>query len=136
MGQREEDLQWDVEREAERRGFPTRRPPSKYPGEMQADWAVDAMRNRQLETYAAGLAHADGLGGVQDIPADQFGTIVEADACWVLQRNDFPHTVYASKQEADTACADERRKDAEWREENKHVADVRVFWNVYPAKRK
>lgn len=32
--------------------------------------------NRQLETYAAGLAHADGLGGVQDIPADLFGTPV------------------------------------------------------------
>lgn len=32
------------------------------------------MVNRQLETYAAGLKHADGLGGAQDIPAEQFGT--------------------------------------------------------------
>lgn len=38
--------------------------------------------NRQLETYAAGLAHADGLGGVQDIPADQFGAIVEPATHW------------------------------------------------------
>lgn len=77
MSQREEDVQWDLEREAERRGIAVRRPPSKHRGEMQADWAVDAMRNRQLETYTASLAHADGLGGVQDIPADQFGAIVD-----------------------------------------------------------
>lgn len=30
--------------------------------------------NRQLETYKAGLLHADGLGGVQDVPTEQFGT--------------------------------------------------------------
>lgn len=30
--------------------------------------------NRQIDAYAAGLAHADGLGGVQDIAPEQFGT--------------------------------------------------------------
>lgn len=53
--------------------------------------------------------------------------------CWVLQRNDFPYAVYAAKDEADAACTEARRKESVWREENKHVADVRVFWNVYPA---
>lgn len=56
-----------------------------------------------------------------------------AGEAWVLQRNDFPHRVFFDKAEAAEACASEREKDRQWREENKHVADVRVFWNVYPA---
>lgn len=31
--------------------------------------------NCQVETYAAGLAHADGLGGVQEIQPEQFGVV-------------------------------------------------------------
>jgi hypothetical protein len=57
----------------------------------------------------------------------------EAKKCYVLQRNDFPHRVYMTKEEADTACDRERAADKVWREDNKHMVDVRVFWNVYEA---
>lgn len=40
------------------------------------------MTDRQLETYVAGLAHKDGLGGVQDIPAEQFGTADVRETHW------------------------------------------------------
>lgn len=54
---------------------------------------------------------------------------------WVLQRNDHPYAVYFNEVEATTACAVEREKERRWREENAHVADVRVFWNVYRVDR-
>lgn len=40
-----EELAYRDRNERERRGLPPRvSPPSRHPGEMQADWAVDAMR--------------------------------------------------------------------------------------------
>jgi hypothetical protein len=52
---------------------------------------------------------------------------------WVLQRNDFPHAVYLHEASARAECERQREEERYWREENKHVADVKVFWNVYPV---
>lgn len=57
----------------------------------------------------------------------------ESATAWVLQRNDRPHTVFFDAQAAQDACQREREADRMWREENAHVADVKVFWNTYPA---
>lgn len=32
--------------------------------------------NRQIDTYAAGLAYPDGLGGAQDVKPEEFGTVI------------------------------------------------------------
>jgi hypothetical protein len=52
-------------------------------------------------------------------------------AAWVLQRNDFPHTVYFDEAEARAECARRHEEEIKWREENRHVADVKTYWNVY-----
>lgn len=52
---------------------------------------------------------------------------------WVLQRNDRPYQVFFDEAQAKAVCAGKREEDRRWREENRHVADVRVFWNVYKA---
>jgi hypothetical protein len=65
------------------------------------------------------------------------GTVLErlrvSRSAWVLQRNDFPFAVYLDQVEATAECLRHREEDRKWREENAHVADVRVFWNVYQA---
>lgn len=52
---------------------------------------------------------------------------------WVLQRNDFPHTVYFNEADARAECARRQEEEIKWREENKHVADVKTYWSVYKA---
>jgi hypothetical protein len=57
----------------------------------------------------------------------------EPVAAWVLQRNDFPHTVYFDEGQARAECARRHAEEVIWREENRHVADVKTYWNVYKA---
>lgn len=52
---------------------------------------------------------------------------------WVLQRNNHPFAVYFDHAEGNAALAGKREAERQWYEENRHIADVRTYWNLYKA---
>lgn len=85
------------------------------------------------DTYAKALKHDILIAVEAAAKAEMRAEDQTAQDAWVLQRNDFPHAVYLTEAAARAECERQRSGDAKWREESRHVADVKVFWNVYKA---